>query len=68
MGEEKECIVNGSGDLAMRLEAREFINQRCVILKKTRAGLFMVALKSNTKHIISLPLYNIDIDEEVYYG
>jgi hypothetical protein len=56
-----KCTVNRDGDLWMDEEARAFIHQNCVILKKTKTGLTMVALESDLKQVYSAPQKNINL-------
>jgi len=53
------CMVNNSGDLAMLGEARIFIQQKCVFVKVTKAGLYQVQLESNQKLDLCVAKYNI---------
>jgi len=58
-----QCFVNGIGDLFMDSDARPFINQRCVFLKKTKAGLMQVALAIDPKQQRSFSLKNISMEK-----
>jgi len=53
--------INGSGDLAMESEARKFIDEHCVTIKQTKAGLVQVYLLSNPKKRISVPKSNVGV-------
>lgn len=55
-----EHYVNGLGDLYFDRESRPFIRQRVVVLKKTKAGLYQIALISDRKKTYSLPKRNLD--------
>ena len=57
------CTVNTSGDMAMMADARGFFGVSCVILKRTKAGLIMVARNSDLKHTYSFPQRNVDVLE-----
>lgn len=61
----RSCVVNSSGDLFFEYEARCFINQRCTIIKRTKAGLVRVSLVSDPKRMISLAQSNVDLVEEL---
>lgn len=58
------CFINGRGDLFMDGEVRPFINQRCVFIKKTKAGLFLVALEADQKQRYSAPQKNISREQQ----
>lgn len=53
------CTVNGKGDLFVLHEAREFIDEECTIIKRTKAGLIQVCLKDKPKRTYSVPQKNI---------
>lgn len=55
------CIINEGKDLYFYVENRPFINQKCEIIKKTKAGLYQVKLLDGTDRTMSFPKYNIDI-------
>ncbi len=57
------CTVNTSGDIAMMADARPFLGVECVIVKRTKAGLIMVARKSHPKQTYSFPQRNVDVAE-----
>ena len=56
-----ECTVNGFRDLAFESEAKKFIGEDCVIVKRCRSGLIQVALINNPKMVYSVPQSNITI-------
>lgn len=53
-----EVIVNGSRDLGICAEARPFIGMRCMVVKKTKAGLYLVEHPDGRTW--SFALYNLD--------
>lgn len=55
----EECTLNRSFDLFMEHEARAFIDARCVVVKRTKAGLVQVSLKSDPSKTYSAPLRNV---------
>ena len=57
------CTVNTNGDMFMMYEAREFFAVPCIVVKRTKAGLIMVALQGNQKRTLSFPQRNIDVLE-----
>lgn len=57
----QECTLNRHGDLFMVHEARAFIDAPCVVVKRTKAGLVQVALKSDPRQTYSAPLRNATV-------
>ncbi len=55
------CTINTVGDIAVYAEKRPFIGKRCVILKRTKAGLILVALESDMKKTETFPQRNVDV-------
>ena len=53
------CTLNSTGDLMMEAEAKPFINQLCIFIKVTRAGLYQVMLNSDRRKVYSAPKRNI---------
>ncbi len=60
-----ECTVNDMYDLYMDTSARPFIGSDCIIIKKTKAGLIQVRLKSDRRMVISVPLKNITMTDKL---
>lgn len=56
-----KCKINSAGDLFFIDDAKKFIGQTCIIIKRTRAGLIQVCLESDHRQKISLPQKNVDI-------
>ena len=54
-----DCTLNSDGDLFMIYEARQFIGAPCVAVKRTKAGLVQVALRSDPRSTFSAPLRNV---------
>ncbi len=54
--------VNMSGDIYCMADCRDFLCAKCVVVKKTKSGLIMVALNSDMKRTYSFPQRNIDLD------
>lgn len=57
----QQCTLNRRGDLFMEHEARPFIDAPCVVVKRTKAGLVQVALKSDPRQTYSAPLRNVTL-------
>jgi hypothetical protein len=57
------CTVNTSGDMFMMTDAREFFGAPCVVIKRTKAGLILVALHGDLKRVYSFPQRNVDVLE-----
>lgn len=55
----KRCTVNNARDLMMDSEAKQFIGEDCVIVKRCRGGLIQVALAVNGKKMCTVPQRNI---------
>lgn len=55
------CWVNRKRDLFMDYDARPFIDQECVVLKRTKAGLIHVALASDPRKTYVVAQYNVDL-------
>lgn len=55
------CTVNTSGDRYMAVDERPFFGVPCVVVKRTKAGLIMVALQSDEKRTYSFPQRNVDL-------
>lgn len=56
-----QCTVNTSHDMFMIGEARPFFDKPCVVIKRTKSGLILVALQQNLKHTFSFPQRNVDL-------
>jgi hypothetical protein len=61
----KECVINYFGDVYADADSRPFLGQKCIILKKTKAGLTQVALKADPKKKFSFNNRNISIGGEL---
>ena len=57
------CTVNTSGDMFMMADARDFFGVPCVVVKRTKAGLILVARHGDLKHTYSFPQRNVDVPE-----
>lgn len=55
------CKINRNSDIYMIHEARQFIDNKCKVIKITKSGLVQVSLVSDSKKIFSFPLSNIDL-------
>ena len=64
------CTVNTSGDMFMMADARGFFGVPCVVVKRTKAGLILVARHGDLKHTYSFPQRNVDVLDapNVIYG
>lgn len=60
----QKCTVNGYGDLMMVKENGRFLNKDCVIVKRCRNGLLMIALESNPKIRDVFAQYNVSPRDE----
>lgn len=56
--------VNGHGDLAFDGDVKHFIGKECLVLWKTKSGLYRVQLL-NTNDEASLPKRNLDLISEL---
>ena len=56
----KLCLINDNDDLYMDYDSREFIGQRCIVLKQTKQGLIQVCLEKDKKKVMSFKKKNID--------
>lgn len=56
-----KCTLNAQGDLFFERESHEFIGADCVVVKRTKAGLIMVALENDRKRTYSVPQRNVDL-------
>ena len=57
------CTVNTSGDIFMMADARGFFGVPCVVVKRTKAGLILVARHGDLKNTYSFPQRNVDVLE-----
>lgn len=57
------CAVNSSSDMDMLAEARKFFGVPCVVIKRTKAGLILVARQGDLKHAHPFPQRNVDVLE-----
>lgn len=57
------CTVNTSGDIYMTADARGFFGVPCVVVKRTKSGLILVARSGDLKHTYSFPQRNVDVPE-----
>lgn len=55
------CVIAGRSDLAFSFGARKFIDQKCVIVKRTKSGLIQVSLLIDPRKVMSFPQNNIDL-------
>lgn len=55
------CTVNLNGDIAILAEAREFFGVPCVVIKRTKAGLILVARQGDLTHAYPFPQRNVDV-------
>lgn len=56
-----QCTVNTSHDMFMIGEARHFFGEPCVVIKRTKSGLILVALQRDLNHTYSFPQRNVDL-------
>lgn len=59
-----KCTVNGGRDLMFDRFQGSFIDEPCVIVKVTKAGLIQVALESDPKVTTSVPQHNITMTDK----
>lgn len=63
-----QCTVNASGDVSMTADCRRFIGAPCVVVKRTKGGLILVARQGDLKRTHAFPEKNVDVVAELDRG